>query len=82
DQLVVDLGPDGAGVREGDEAELFGTGAAGGPTAKDWADAIGTIDYEIVSQVGTRVVRRYVGEGVAGVDSEDTVTPENAGTGQ
>ncbi|WP_238422085.1 alanine racemase [Gordonia sp. 'Campus'] len=60
DQLVVDLGPDGAGVREGDEAELFGTGRTGGPTAKDWADAIGTIDYEIVSQIGTRVVRRYV----------------------
>ncbi|MFE0751920.1 alanine racemase [Gordonia sp. NPDC058843] len=82
DQLVVDLGPDGAGVREGDEAELFGTGAAGGPTAKDWADAIGTIDYEIVSQVGTRVVRRYLGEGAAGVDSENTVEPEDAGTRQ
>ncbi|MBD0861994.1 alanine racemase [Gordonia sp. zg691] len=61
DQLVVDLGPGGAGVREGDEAELFGTGHHGAPTAKDWADAIGTIDYEIVSQIGARVVRRYVG---------------------
>lgn len=60
DQLVVDLGPDAAGVREGDEVELFGTGARGGVTAKDWADAIGTIDYEIVSQIGSRVVRRYV----------------------
>ncbi|WP_439032322.1 alanine racemase [Gordonia terrae] len=79
DQLVVDLGPDGAGVREGDEAELFGTGRTGGPTAKDWADAIGTIDYEIVSQIGTRVVRRYVDPvqaNSAGGDSGrgDTVT--------
>ena len=63
DQLVIDLGPDGAGVREGDEVELFGTGARGGPTAKDWADAIGTIDYEIVSQIGNRVVRRYLNAG-------------------
>ncbi|WP_232718042.1 alanine racemase, partial [Gordonia metallireducens] len=60
DQFVIDLGPDGSGVREGDEVELFGTGARGGITAKDWADAIGTIDYEIVSQVGSRAVRRYV----------------------
>ncbi|MEO9328335.1 alanine racemase [Gordonia aurantiaca] len=60
DQLVIDLGPDGGGVSEGDEVELFGTGRHGGPTAKDWADAIGTIDYEIVSQIGNRVVRQYV----------------------
>ncbi|TYQ10910.1 UNVERIFIED_ORG: alanine racemase [Gordonia westfalica J30] len=65
DQFVIDLGPDGAGVREGDEVELFGTGARGGITAKDWADAIGTIDYEIVSQVGNRVVRRYLHAGAA-----------------
>lgn len=62
DQLVIDLGPDGGGVREGDVAELFGTGRAGGPTARDWADAIGTIDYEIVSGIGSRAVRRYVGD--------------------
>mgnify|MGYP002652076403 CR=1 FL=1 len=70
DQLVVDLGPDGAGVREGDEAELFGTGAAGGPTAKDWADAIGTIDYEIVTGIGARAHRQYVG-GAASDDSAE-----------
>lgn len=62
DQLVIDLGPDGGGVREGDVAELFGTGRTGGPTAGDWADAIGTIDYEIVSGIGSRAVRRYVGD--------------------
>ncbi|ETA08725.1 MULTISPECIES: alanine racemase [Gordonia] len=69
DQFVVDLGPDGAGVREGDEVELFGTGARGGVTAKDWADAIGTIDYEIVSQVGNRAVRRYLNAGPARGDA-------------
>ncbi|MFW0784396.1 alanine racemase [Gordonia sp. CPCC 206044] len=61
DQLVIDLGPDGGGVREGDRAELFGTGRGGGPTAKDWADATGTIDYEIVSTIGARAVREYQG---------------------
>ncbi|MGV9710573.1 alanine racemase [Gordonia sp. NPDC003424] len=61
DQFVIDLGPDGGGVREGDVAELFGTGRDGGSTAKDWADAIGTIDYEIVSGIGQRAIRRYMG---------------------
>lgn len=69
DQFVIDLGPDGAGVREGDEVELFGTGAHGGITAKDWADAIGTIDYEIISQVGNRAVRRYLNADAAGGDA-------------
>ena len=61
DQLVIDLGPDGGGVREGDRAELFGTGRDGGPTAKDWADTIGTIDYEIVTGIGGRAERVYSG---------------------
>lgn len=59
DQVVVDLGP---GAREvaGDRVELFGTGADGGPTAQDWADAAGTIAYEIVTRVGARVPRVHV----------------------
>jgi alanine racemase len=59
DQMVVDLGPD-TDVRAGDRAVLFGTGADGGPTATDWADTIGTIDYEIVSGIRGRAVRRHV----------------------
>ncbi|WOC11311.1 Alanine racemase [Gordonia sp. MP11Mi] len=65
DQLVVDLGPDGGGVREGDRAVLFGpaSAAAGArvPTATDWADELGTINYEIVARIGSRPERRYVG---------------------
>ena len=60
DQFVVDLGPDGAGVREGDRAVLFGTGAAGEPTALDWARLAGTIDYEILTAIRGRRVRRYL----------------------
>ena len=60
DQFVVDVGDDP--VEVGDDAVLFGPGDAGEPTADDWANAIGTINYEIVSRIGTRVPRRYVGE--------------------
>lgn len=60
DQFVLDLGPDTV-AQAGDEAVLFGVGAAGEPTAQDWAAAIDTINYEIVTRVGARVPRVYVG---------------------
>jgi alanine racemase len=59
DQLVVDLGPDSEAVA-GDEVVLFGDGEDGAPTAQDWADAAGTISYEIVTRIGGRFVRRHV----------------------
>lgn len=61
DQCVVDLGPDGSGVAEGDTAVLFGPGADGEPTAQDWADTLGTIHYEVVTGVRGRAVRTHVG---------------------
>ena len=57
DQFVVDVGDDD--VSPGDPVVLFGSGAAGEPTAQDWADACDTISYEIVSRVGGRMSRRY-----------------------
>jgi alanine racemase len=57
DQFVVDVGDDP--VAAGDEALLFGPGTAGEPTAQDWADALDTISYEIVTRVGPRVPRTY-----------------------
>ena len=60
DQFVVDVGD--TTVLAGDTAVLFGPGSDGEPTAQDWADAVGTIHYEIVTRVGPRVVRTYVGE--------------------
>lgn len=59
DQLVVDVGDDDVAV--GEEVVLFGPGDRGEPTAQDWADATDTISYEIVTRVGARVPRRYVG---------------------
>jgi alanine racemase len=71
DQIMVDVGDDP--VVAGDIATLFGPGDDGGPTATDWADAIGTINYEIVTRFGsTRVPRVY--DGTAGVPSVG-VTP-------
>jgi alanine racemase len=61
DQLVVDCGDDEPSV--GDEVVLFGPGTLGEPTAREWADKLGTIDYEIVtSMYRPRVRRRYLGE--------------------
>jgi alanine racemase len=59
DQIVLDLGDDAAEV--GDPVVLFGDGTDGAPTAQDWADATGTISYEIVTRIGPRVPRVYVG---------------------
>ena len=58
DQLLVDL--DGDEARAGDEVLLFGPGTEGEPTAQDWAEACGTISYEIVTRIGGRMVRRHV----------------------
>jgi alanine racemase len=58
DQFVIDLGERDAAA--GDEVVLFGPGDRGEPTAQDWADATGTIAYEIVTRIGARVPRRYV----------------------
>jgi alanine racemase len=59
DQFVLDVGADE--VAAGDEVLLFGPGDQGEPTAQEWADWLGTITYEIVSRVGARVPRTYVG---------------------
>jgi len=61
DQVVVDLGDDDAAP--GDEAVVFGPGDDGEATADDWALAAGTISWEIVTRIGSRVPRRYVGAG-------------------
>lgn len=58
DQFVVDVGDHPVAV--GDEAVLFGDPLTGAPSATDWADAAGTINYEIVTRIGSRVHRREV----------------------
>ena len=60
DQIVVDVGD--STVAAGDRAIVFGDPASGHPSASDWADAADTINYEIVTRLGKRVTRRYLGE--------------------
>ena len=63
DQVVVDCGD--LDVRAGDTVELFGTGVGGGPTAREWADELGTIHYEVVTGMRGRIRRtvRVTGAG-------------------
>jgi alanine racemase len=58
DQIVLDCGDHS--VAPGDVAVLFGPGDDGEPTATDWAAATDTINYEIVTRMGSsRVPRVY-----------------------
>ena len=71
DQFIIDLGPaDGdagtptarsgdAPAAVGDLAVLFGAGHDGDPLADDWAQAAGTINYEIVTNLGAHIPRIY-----------------------
>ncbi|MFP3466246.1 alanine racemase [Leifsonia sp. SIMBA_070] len=61
DQFVVDVGD--LDVQVGDEVVLFGDPATGVPSADDWAEAAGTINYEIVTRLGGRLTRTFVGGG-------------------
>jgi alanine racemase len=60
DQVVVDLGP-GSTARAGDEVVLFGDAGTGVPEAEDWGRATDTIGYEVVTRIGPRVPRTYLG---------------------
>ena len=71
DQFMVDLGPaEGspgtptarsgqAPAIPGDIATLFGSGVRGEALADDWAQAAGTINYEIVTHLGAHIPRIY-----------------------
>ena len=56
DQFVIDVGD--APIAVGDLVTVFGDPAAGAPGAEAWAEAAGTINYEIVTRIGARVERR------------------------
>jgi alanine racemase len=57
--FVADLGQGEA--NPGDEVVLFGPGALGEPTIAEWAAWAGTNPHEVVTRVGPRVPRRYLG---------------------
>lgn len=60
DQCVIAL-PEGVGA--GERVVLFGDERCGYPTADTWADATGTIGWEVIARLGERVPRIYYGDG-------------------
>lgn len=58
DQFTVDVGE--SRISAGDRAVLFGPGDDGEPHVEAWAEASGTIPYEILTRIGSRVPRVYV----------------------
>jgi alanine racemase len=68
DQIVVDCGPAARAVATpevevGDEVVLIGRQGEDEITATEWADRLGTINYEVVCGIGPRVPRVLVGGG-------------------
>lgn len=61
DQFIVDVGD--TPVEVGDEVVVFGDPAKGHPSAAEWAAAASTIGYEIVTRLGGRLQRTFVGRG-------------------
>jgi alanine racemase len=59
DQLMIDCESDSS-VMVGDEVVLIGKQGEHSVTADDWADALGTIGYEIVCGISPRIFRRYL----------------------
>ncbi|MCC3267343.1 alanine racemase [Arthrobacter gengyunqii] len=68
DQMVIDLNATGiAGTGKdlvGREAVLFG--GVGMPSVDEWADACGSINYEIITRISSRVQRKYTDSEAAG----------------
>lgn len=58
DQLMVDIGPQGTAYN-GDEVVLIGNQGEECITVTELADRIGTIPYEILTAINSRVPRRY-----------------------
>jgi alanine racemase len=69
DQIVVDCGTD-ASVSVGDEVVLIGRQGTASLSVQDWADRLGTIGNEVLTEIGSRVPRVLV----------DTEPDEMAGT--
>lgn len=60
DQTIVDVGHDK--VATNDEVVLLGTQGEETITPDEWAQHLGTINYEIIPSISNRVPRVYVGE--------------------
>jgi alanine racemase len=61
DQIIADLGP-GSDTKIGDEAVLFGRQGDAEIPVTELADLAGTINYELVCAISSRVPRIYINE--------------------
>ncbi|MCF4005959.1 alanine racemase [Corynebacterium uropygiale] len=68
DQILVDLGENPAGVAPGDEACIFGT-EPGAMSASELAEALHTINYEVMCRPTGRTVRTFVAPEAAGLSA-------------
>ena len=59
DQFVVDLGPD-SDLQVGEEVIAFGGGS--GISAAEWGAAAQTINYEIITRIGSRIPRVVINQ--------------------
>ncbi|HVE63112.1 MAG TPA: alanine racemase [Mycobacteriales bacterium] len=78
DQFLVEVDDDR--VAAGDEVVIFGPGDDGEPTADEWARSMATIGYEVVTRIGARVPRVYVGEGSLVPFGEGSLVPFGEGS--
>jgi len=60
DQFLIDTTDSAADVSEGSEVYLFGPGGHGELTADQWGALSGSIGYEIVTRLGSRIPRVHV----------------------
>lgn len=58
DQFIVDVGPLAGRLHLGEPVVLFGDPERGRPPIETWAGLMRTINYEIVSGIGSRVLRQ------------------------
>jgi alanine racemase len=63
DNVTLDLGPGGGGVRRGEDAVLIGAQGGERILAEEWARRLGTINYEITCGISRRVPRVHHRDG-------------------
>jgi alanine racemase len=78
DQIIIDCGRESR-VAVGDEVVLIGRQGDARLSASDWANALGTISYEVLCGIGPRVPRVLVdsGQNPASQDRQEARTPED-----
>ncbi|MFD2774324.1 alanine racemase [Leucobacter albus] len=78
DECLIDVTHLAGRVAVGDRVVLFGDPARGEPAVEEWAERLGTINYEVVARIGRRVQRRAVGRGYPPRETPTHLSPSVA----